>query len=500
MSDYPLHSPDPSHEPKTRQPLQNEVPLCVDLDGTLIVSDVLWESFIHLWSKPGIFLRALWHLQYGKAAMKGILAENIYIDPESLPYREDLLTFLRAQFAEGRHLVLVTATHRLIAERVADYLGIFSHVMASDGRLNLGGKNKKDALVSVYGEGGYDYIGDHDKDLVIFSSARLALLADPSNNLKKKTSEVAKIDRIFERQKNGFKTILKAMRVHQWSKNILLGVPLITAHKMFDLVACKNLVLAFICFSLLASGTYILNDLHDLTADRKHLKKRFRPLASGNLSIPAGLVLAAVLLAASFSLSLIFLPGLFVVSLIAYSVLTLAYSFDLKQRLIVDLLTLALLYTLRIIAGAMAIDVKLSAWLIMFSLFFFVSLALLKRYIEISQAFGDKKLPGREYMPSDSEIILSMGTSSGLLSVLIFALYINSPSIIMLYKTPQMLWLLCPILIYWITRIWFLAKRGFVHHDPIVFAITDSRSYIAAAFAALIIMLASIDLFKIFDL
>ena len=474
-----------------------DVPLCVDLDGTLILSDVLWESIVQLWNKPATALRALWALRRGKAALKSVLAEEVAIDPAALPYREDLLDFLRAQHDAGRHLVLVTATHRIAAERVADHLGIFRGVMATDEKVNLGGERKKEALVAAYGVGGFDYIGDHLKDVAIFSVARLSLLADPSNRLREKTAQVGKVDRVFEHKRRWSKTILRALRVHQYAKNALLGVPLVTAHLFLDAKAWANLILAFLCFSMLASATYIVNDLHDLPLDRKHKTKRFRPLASGAISIPFGIGMAFVLASLSFGLTLAFLPRLFLAFLLIYTFLTLFYSFDLKRRLIVDALTLAILYTLRIIAGAAAINVTLSQWLLMFSLFFFVSLALLKRAIELDGITDDKRIPGRGYFPSDADIIRSIGPTSGVLAVLVFALYINSPEVTKLYSTPQMLWLLCPLLIYWITRIWFLANRGHVDQDPIVFALMDTRSYVVSAFAGIIMILASFDLMKV---
>lgn len=478
-------------------PLSGELPLCVDLDGTLILSDVLWESVIQLWNKPSTAIRAAWALRHGKAEMKGVLAKEVAIAPEALPYREDLLAYLRSQHEAGRRLVLVTATHRIVAEQVAAYLGIFDGVMATEGVLNLGGERKKEALVGAYGVGGFDYIGDHVKDLAIFSVARLSLLADPSSGLRKNAARAGKVDLVFQRKRRWGKVISRALRVHQYSKNALLGVPLVTAHLILDASAWVNLIFAFLCFSMLASATYIINDLHDLPLDRKHKTKRYRPLASGDLSIPSGIVLALLLSGLSFGLTLVFLPRLFLVFLLIYTVLTLAYSFDLKRRLIVDALTLAMLYTLRIIAGAAAISVALSEWLLMFSLFLFVSLALLKRAIELDGITDGKRIPGRGYLPSDADIIRSIGPTSGLLSVLVFTLYINSPAVAKLYSTPQMLWLLCPLLIYWITRIWFLANRGQVNQDPIVFALMDVRSYAVASFAGVILFLASIDIMKV---
>jgi 4-hydroxybenzoate polyprenyltransferase len=429
--------------------------------------------------------------------MKGLLAEEVAIAPDALPYREDLLVYLRSQHEAGRCLILVTATHRIVAERVASYLGIFNGVMATEGGTNLGGDRKKEALVAAYGVRGFDYMGDHAKDLPIFSVARLSLLADPSRGLREKTAKVGKVDLVFQRKRRWGGVIPRALRVHQYSKNALLGVPLVTAHLILDVSAWLNLIIAFLCFSMLASATYIVNDLHDLPLDRKHKTKRFRPLASGDLSIPLGICFALLLSGLSFGLTLAFLPRLFLVFLLIYTVLTLAYSFDLKRRLIVDALTLAMLYTLRIIAGAAAISVALSEWLLMFSLFLFVSLALLKRAIELDGITDGKRIPGRGYLPSDADIIRSIGPTSGLLSVLVFTLYINSPAVTKLYSTPQMLWLLCPLLIYWITRIWFLANRGQVNQDPIVFALMDIRSYVVAGFAGVILFLASIDIMKV---
>lgn len=475
---------------------QHELPLCVDLDGTLILSDVLWESSIQLWGKPLTLLRAAWALRQGKAAMKSALAEEVSIEPAALPYREDLLAFLRAQHDAGRKLVLVTATHISIAQLVADFLGIFDDVMASDEQVNLGGEQKKQALVAAYGVGAFDYIGDHNKDLAIFQAARLSLLADPSHWLKEKAEKLGNVDKIFWHERRWIKVIPRALRVHQWAKNALLGVPLITAHKVFDGPAWIAVILAFICFSLLASATYIINDLHDLPVDRKHPHKCFRPLASGDLPIPMGIALLVILSVSSFWLTVAFLPRLFLIFLVIYTLLTLAYSFTLKSRLIIDALTLAMLYTIRIIAGAAAIDVILSEWLLMFSLFFFVSLALLKRAIELDEVLDGKKIPGRGYFPTDLDIIRSIGPTSGLISVLILGLYINSTDVAKLYKTPQILWMMTPLMIYWITRIWFLANRKQVNHDPIVFALMDKRSYLVGFIAGAILLLASFDISK----
>jgi 4-hydroxybenzoate polyprenyltransferase/phosphoserine phosphatase len=469
------------------------IPLCVDLDGTLILSDVLWESIARLWTKPSAGFRALFALRKGKAALKAALSDSIPIAADSLPYREDLVAWLRAEHASGRQLILATATHEDIARRVADYLGIFLDILATKDKRNLGGASKRDALVAAYGEKGFDYVGDSMKDLPVIASARVAYLADPSRRLEERAGSVSTVGKVFRRARNWPKVILKTMRLHQWSKNALLGVPLVASHRVLDRGSWASLMLAFVSFSLLASATYIVNDLHDLPVDRKHAKKRFRPLASGDMPIPFGLTLVLLLAIASVAMTWTFLSRRFLLSMVAYVVFTLAYSFTLKRRLILDALTLAVLYTLRIIAGAAAIGVDVTEWLLMFSLFIFVSLALLKRYIELSDA-SVGKIPGRGYMPTDIEVILSIGPTSGLMSVLVLALYINSPSVNILYRVPQVLWLLCPLMIYWICRIWFLAKRGEVNQDPIVFALTDKHSFAVAFLAALIMLLASTGL------
>lgn len=477
--------------------LSNDLPLCVDLDGTLIRTDILYESALLALSKPRALFRSLRGLLRGKAAMKRALAESISIDPKALPYREDLLAFLEDQRKSGRRIILATATYRSIAEDIASHLGIFSAVLATEDGRNLGGRTKRDALVAAYGESGFDYIGDHKKDWPVFAAARVSHLADPSRSLERKVRKSARIGQVFRRKTKPLKTFFKCIRIHQWSKNILLAVPLVTAHRVSDRGSVVACALSFLCFSLQASATYIVNDLHDLAVDRMHPKKRFRPLACGDMPIPGGILLALLLSFASVFLSVSFLDARFLFILIGYTVLTLAYSFDLKRRMIVDAITLALLYTLRILAGAAVISVVVSEWLLMFSLFFFLSLAFMKRYIELTE-FGQKTLSGRGYASTDIDVLLSVGTTSGFLSVLVLALYITSPSVLVLYKTPNILWLLCPLMIYWITRVWFLAKRGKVSHDPIVFAATDVRSFVVAFIFALVLFLATMDFSWVF--
>lgn len=469
------------------------VPLCVDLDYTLIRSDILWESVVQLWRSPVALLRVLLALlSGGKAAFKTLLAETTKIDPASLPYREDVLEFVRSQHEIGRDVVLATATHRMVAQRIADHLGLFVKVFATDSGVNLSGARKRAALESAYGKHGFDYVGDNQKDLAIFSVAREALLVSPSRSLLAKASALGNVSRVFSENQSTMRIIAQALRLHQWAKNILLAVPLFTAHMVLNLEAWISVTIAFFGFSLVASATYLLNDLVDLQSDRLHAQKRFRPLASGRLPIAAGLILAIALGLLGFAVSIVFLASEFVHYLVAYAVLTLGYSFALKRQLLVDVLALAVLYTLRILAGGAAIAVVVSEWLLMFSLFVFVSLAFLKRFIELKGSDGSAQLSGRGYSPVDLETMRVVGVCSGLISALILSLYISSAAVSQLYRSPQMLWLLCPLLVYWIARIWFLAARGEVHHDPVVFAWVDGRSYGVGACGLVIILLAKI--------
>lgn len=476
----------------------NLIPLCVDLDDTLIRTDILWESVVQLWRRPLVALSALSALLLrGKAGLKTFLAAEIPIDPVTLPYRDDVLDFVKSQRANGRSVILATATHRIVAQRIADHLGIFSRVFATEAELNLSGARKQQALESAFGAHGFDYIGDSRKDLPIFAAARQALLVKPSRSLLALASVNGNVAHVFSEAPISIKTILRALRVHQWTKNVLLVVPLLSAHLVLDSQAWTGAFVAFLAFSLVASATYLVNDLVDLQSDRVHPKKRFRPLASGRLPIPVGIMMGALLGVLGLTLAQVLLPAGFVAYLGIYTALTLAYSLDLKRRLLVDVLTLAVLYTLRILAGGAAIGVLVSEWLLMFSLFIFLSLAFLKRAIELHGAVGGKRVSGRGYSPVDLETVRTIGVSSGLISVLILSLYINSPAVSQLYRSPQMLWFICPLLIYWISRIWFLAARSEIHHDPVVFALLDWRSYIVGACALVTVFLASIDLSRI---
>jgi 4-hydroxybenzoate polyprenyltransferase len=463
------------------------------LDGTLIKSDVLLESLLLLIKRnPLTVLLLPWWLLRGRAYVKQQIARRTNLNPTILPYQLDLLQFLTAQYHAGRRLVLATAADMKIARGIADHLGIFSDVVASDGTRNLSGAKKLEALRARFDEG-FDYVGNGSVDLPIWQEARSAIAVNCGGALLRKVRRDCRVREVFGDQRSPatrLRALVKAMRVHQWVKNLLIFVPLLTAHEL-SLGLWLNAVIAFIAFSLCSSSVYLLNDLLDLEADRQHPTKRNRPFAAGDLPLLTGLIGAPLLLAMALALALL-LPPAFMLALVGYFGLTLAYSFYLKQVVLLDALVLALLYTSRIFAGSYAVDVPLSHWLLGFSMFLFLSLALVKRYSELHMLRQQNRdaAKGRGYFAGDLEQLANLGAAAGYISVLVLALYISSAEVAIRYSYPGLLWLVCPPLLYWVSRIWLIAHRGQMHHDPVVFAIKDRASYVVGLLAGIAIWLA----------
>lgn len=469
----------------------NTAPLIVDLDGTLIHTDMLHESALRVSrDRPLDVLRIpLWLLQ-GKAVLKSELASRSSFDASLLPYNEALLAWLKEERAAGRHIVLCTASDRAIARAVADHLGVFDDVLASDGGVNLAGDHKADALARHYGHGNFDYVGNSSADLKVWRRARKAIVVNGARGLARKAAELCKVEREFPPQKRGLAAWRKVLRIHQWMKNLLLFVPLLAAHHVTDVQAWLTLMLAFVSFSLCASTVYIANDLLDLESDRAHPRKRMRPFASGAVPAWKGVVLAPVLLVASFGLGAL-VGGTFLPWLVLYFVLTCVYSWGLKRVILLDCITLALLYTLRITAGAAAVSIPPSFWLLAFSLFLFLSLAFVKRYAELqTQALcGRQKMHGRGYYTSDEPLMLTLGVTAGHASAVVLALYLNSDAVRQLYRRPEAVWCAVPVLIFWGSWIWMQAHRGHMHDDPLVFALKDRASQLAGlAFGAALVV------------
>jgi 4-hydroxybenzoate polyprenyltransferase len=466
-------------------------PLCVDLDGTLIKSDVLLESLLLLLKRNPLYLFCvpIWLLR-GKAALKAQIASRVSIDPAALPYNREFVEWLEAERASGRSLWLCTAANERLAAGIAAHVGLFDGVLASDAATNLAGAAKAEQLVSRFGEGGFDYCGNEQRDLAVWRRARGAIVVQGSRGLERAASAHTVVLHAFPAKVSTARAAIKALRPHQWAKNVLILVPLVAAH-VNDLSRVEQTVLAMVSFCLCASSVYVLNDLLDLPADRAHPRKSRRPFASGDLSIATGLLIAPALLAVAVLLAAL-LPGKFQLVFATYYVVTASYSFALKGIVLVDALLLASLYTLRIIAGAGATEVPLSFWLLLFAVFLFLSLAFVKRFAELDALRRQQRLraAGRGYHVEDLPLLQSLGTASGYLSVLVLALYINSPDIQALYHRPKFIWMLCVLMLYWISRVWMQAQRGRMHDDPVVFALKDRVSLAVGLLAAVTVAVA----------
>lgn len=465
-------------------------PLVVDLDGTLLRSDLLLETgMAFVRHRPLKALRLFKWLVKGKATLKANLARAVDIDVTVLPYDPAVLDLVNSARNSGRKVVLATASHISLAERIAEHLGIFDQVLASDEKVNLSSHRKRDLLVEHFGVKGFDYVGNSSDDLSVWEVARDAYVVNPERGVERRAQAIGNVKEVMLSNVAGVKDWRKALRLHQWMKNILIFVPLLAAHQLGNYLLIWQGVMAFLFFGLCASSVYLLNDLLDLADDRHHGTKRFRPFASGRLSISSGIMVFPVLLFGAFAGAALFLPWAFVATLVAYYILTFAYSLWLKRQMAVDVIALAALYTLRIIAGAAAFGLELTFWILAFSMFMFLSLALVKRYAELGEARRKgltQKTRGRGYYPGDLEMISSLGASSGYLAVMVLALYIHDQATTSLYAHPQIIWLACPLLLFWVTRVWMLTHRGQMHDDPVVFAIRDRVSLMVGALFCLV--------------
>jgi 4-hydroxybenzoate polyprenyltransferase/phosphoserine phosphatase len=467
-------------------PARVSVPLVVDLDGTLTPTDTLVESVLLLAKQSPLDLLKLplWLLR-GREVMKSEIARRVSIAPDGLPYRQDLLDYLEAEKAAGRELVLATAAHQSIADGVARHLGLFDRVLATDGTRNLKGRNKLAAIREEVGPA-FAYAGDSAADLPVWEGAQAAVLVGASNTVARTVRARHAVEKEFAQPAAGLRTWRKALRMHQWAKNLLLFVPLLTAFSFVpgDLA---TMLLAFFCFSAAASATYIANDLWDLGNDRRHPRKKLRPFASGALPITSGVAAAALLLIASFALAFTVNTG-FVAMLLAYVILTTAYSWWLKERVLLDVLVLSVLYTLRIVTGSVAVGIHTTSWLLAFSLFVFLSLALVKRCSELQllQGRGQASAHGRDYHVVDLAVLWPMGLASALAAVVVLGLFINAPETAQRYASPMLLWGLAGMMIYWLGRLWIKTARGEMDDDPVLYALKDRGSRLAVGLMVLI--------------
>ena len=465
--------------------------LAVDLDGTLIRSDMLhetfWSGFARDWRTP---LHALAGLAQGKASLKARLAALAPPDPATLPYVPEVLDHIRDWRARGGRTALVTAADSRVAQAVAGHLALFDEVHASDGTVNLKGGAKADLLVRLYGERGFVYMGDHPADLKVWRHAAGAVTVGAAPALRAQAQAIHPDALHLAPPAPVLPAALKAMRPHQWAKNLLVFFPLVAAHD-YSMAGFLMALAAFVAFSLVASSVYLLNDLLDLAADRAHPRKCRRPLASGALPLATGMALIPALLAVGLAISLA-LPAVFLGVLATYYLLTIAYSLWLKRRAIVDICALASLYTLRIVAGGAATDITLSVWLLAMSVFLFFALAAVKRQAELVDLVnrGIDEVAGRGYRRSDLPVVTQMAVSAGFASVLVLMLYLNEPTTREMYPQPLFLWAACLVLLYWVSRMVLIASRGGMHDDPVVFAARDRVSQMVLVLVAALVLAA----------
>lgn len=471
---------------------RDAVPLCVDLDGTLIHGDLLHEAMLRAVKRgPRHALPAMSALARGRVALKQALAAAGGLDATELPYRQDLLAYLRAEKAAGRRLYLVTASPRIWAEAVAAHLQIFDGVHATEAA-NLKGAAKAELLVRLHPEG-FDYIGDSRADLPVWQAARQVLRAGRGTRIAPPPGRTPALD--FPDRGHTATALLRACRPHQWLKNLLIFVPLLAAHAVRDGDALLAAALTFIGFSLTASATYLINDLLDIDADRLHPRKRRRPFAAAVLSVPAGLA-AACLLGIAGVATCLAVGGATTAVLLAYVATTLLYSFWLKRVVLVDVFCLAGLYAMRVVAGAVATGVPLSLWLIAFSIFLFLALALVKRCAEMAVRGRDDpgtQLAGRGYLLGDLPLLQMLSASSSFAAVVVFSLYAAQPEVSRLYRSPELLWAVAPLLLFWLCRVLLLTHRGRMHDDPLVFTAKDPKSLALIALAGLVLVVAGVS-------
>ena len=464
-------------------------PLVVDMDDTLLRTDTLLEQVMVLLRHRPFHLPLLfWWLCRGKAHLKRRLGELVPLDVATLPVNETLLSWLVQQEADGRELHLYSAADQSIVTAVADHIGAFRSARGSDGTVNLSGVRKLAAIEAGLGSR-FTYVGDSRKDLPIWRRSGSAVLVGAVGPLQAALPPSVAIERSFEVPRPGWRTWRRALRLHQWTKNGLLFVAVLLGGSAS--IGLPSALLGFLAFGAIASATYLLNDMLDLAHDRLHRSKRHRPLASGELPLIDGLAALAGLAVLS-GLLLLALPAAFGLVAGLYLLTTLAYSFRIKRMLMLDVFTLAGLFTIRIGAGIAVVDHPVSPWLLAFSMFFFLSLACMKRYAECLVIMTEKlaAIPGRAYRPVDAPWLMAMGAGSAFSAMSTFFLFlIGSGSPILLYPSPRWMWPIPLILGYWLCRAWALSARGEMNDDPVLFAMKDRLSLLLCAATALLVVL-----------
>ena len=466
----------------------DKTPLCVDLDGTLIKLDTLHQAILLLIRrKPStLFLLPQW-IRKGRAFTKNEVARRQSLNVKNLPYNNKLLSYIKSEKNKGRTIILVTASNYRTAEAVSKHLGCFDEVLSSSKSMNLFGSVKRDILKEKYNT--FDYVGDSISDLPIWAVSRKKILVNPSRKtLKKQSSDLLIVDKDPVSQ-----SIPKTLRVHQWIKNLLLFLPILLAHQLNTTFLITDAVFSFFSFSLAASAIYIINDLFDLEADQSHPRKKYRPFAAGNIQIIQGVFFSPLLLIGSIILSS-FLPVSFLYIIFLYILLTSLYSVYFKQLFGWDVILLTILYNMRIIAGGSVTNTPISLWLLIFSILFFLALAIVKRCIELKELSSNYRSNsnqrGRGYKVTHYNLLCKIGVITSISSTIVLIGYLLSNKVVQLYQSPFYLWLIIPLVAFWFLRLWKRVTQGNLHDDPLVFAITDIQTYITGILTILLVYFA----------
>jgi len=469
-----------------------KIPLVVDLDGTLVRTDMFLESVLKTqkmsWKRLIELLSAMVN---GRAAVKEFFAKGFEFDPSKLPFRKVVLSLIESRRLAGDPIILATAAAGRIANKISSETGLFDSSLSSTSTSNLSGIKKADALIKLYGYKGFDYVGDSSKDLPVWQASRKSYLVGGSLSTKRAFLRIDTGEELQEsRDVPRLIMWLRSLRIHQWVKNSLVFVPAIAAQRIFEAEVPLQLIIGFLVFGLLASGVYLINDILDIQNDRGHATKKLRAIANGDISISRATTVALVLICFAGLLSTA-LPWSFSLAVLVYFGLTTSYSVWLKKFLVVDVVALSALYSLRLVAGGAAVSIPVSSWLLAVSFFLFLSLSFVKRSSELTQSGQNGVLSsGRAYLIHDLPIVNALGVSSGLISAVVFALYVDSQTANNLYESSFVLWGALPVLVFWISWIWMQAGRGKVNEDPIAFALRDRVSLSSGALIFLIFIVA----------
>lgn len=460
-------------------------PLCVDLDGTLIKGDISVEAVFRILRDDPISLLRAFIFGFGsRAKIKAYLAEKLLITPEQSVFNHELIDYLKEEKARGRKIYLISAS----TQKNVDLFIIpeIDECIGASSSSNLKGKAKAKYLKERFGD--FDYVGNSRADIPVWKEAKEAIVVNAKPGVRKKAESLGNVTKVIGELDPNFFTWLKVLRWHQWSKNLLLFLPVLLSH-VLTVDKLVSVALGFIAFSLISSSIYIVNDLLDIDSDRAHPIKSRRPIPSGGVELQDAVRFAALVSILGFLLSYC-LSTHFLFWVGTYAIAALSYSTFLKRIALIDMFVLSGFYVIRVLSGGAAASVPISPWMLAFSLFFFLSLGAVKRFVELSnlKSRGVEKAKGRDYATSDRIPIGIFGISSGYLSIVIFTLYLSSLEIGTLYNFPERLWGMMPVLLYWISRLWLLAYRGSVNEDPVVFAFKDITSYITLSLCALFVL------------